>query len=457
MMKMIMPLIFLAFVNMSMVSNKNKWDSITFLVISLFVLLSSLSLTEGIKIISSWVTMDVMSISLIYLSFYLILMMYLSSINIFNTNNFTNLYTFMMILLLISLLLSFLASNYILFYMAFELSLIPTLFIIMGWGYQPERLQAGIYFMMYTLFASLPLLLMLLFLNSSFFSMWMWSSLVNIFMFKISGGFMMLAFIMLIMAFLVKLPMYLTHLWLPKAHLEAPVTGSMILAGVLLKLGGYGLIRVLSKIYFSLNLISGVFLSLSLVGMTLIGLVCCRLNDLKALVAYSSVAHMGLVICGLLTGMTWGMNGGLMMMISHGLGSSGLFCFVNMIYERIHSRSLFLNKGVIAIMPIFTLMMFLLCCSNISAPPSINLLSEIFLIISVYSYDKFCMILFPLGSFLGAVFTFYMFSFSQHGKFYLVVHSFLTSFFSEVHVLFLHILPINFLILKNDLFFMLFN
>jgi NADH-ubiquinone oxidoreductase chain 4 len=113
-----------------------------------------------------------------------------------------------------------------------------------------------------------------------------------------------LAFIILIIAFLVKLPIYLTHLWLPKAHLEAPVTGSIILAGVLLKLGGYGLIRVLSKIYFSLNLIRGVFLSLSLVGITLIGLVCCRLNDLKALVAYSSVAHIGLVICGLLTGMT---------------------------------------------------------------------------------------------------------------------------------------------------------
>ena len=111
-----------------------------------------------------------------------------------------------------------------------------------------------------------------------------------------------MVFIMIIsmLAFLVKLPIYFTHLWLPKAHVEAPVAGSIILAGVLLKLGGYGLIRVFIITSGFINLLSSYFTGLSLVGMVFIGLICCRLNDFKALVAYSSVAHIGVVICGVI-------------------------------------------------------------------------------------------------------------------------------------------------------------
>jgi len=179
-------------------------------------------------------------------------------------------------------------------------------------------------------------------------------------------------------AFLVKLPIFLTHLWLPKAHVEAPVAGSIILAGVLLKLGGYGLFRLLVVCELGLFLTRRVLIGLSLFGMLYVGFICCRLNDFKALVAYSSVAHMALVISGIYSYYVWGYNGSLMIIISHGISSSGLFCIVNMYYERLGRRSFFLNKGLILVLPIFSMIIFMLCAANISAPPTINLLSEIF-------------------------------------------------------------------------------
>jgi len=112
-----------------------------------------------------------------------------------------------------------------------------------------------------------------------------------------------------------------------------------------------------------------VFIGLRLVGIILVGLVCCRLNDLKALVAYSSVSHIGLVICGILSIGLWGTNGGLMIIISHGIGSSGLFCFVNMLYERIGRRSLFINRGIISILPLFTLFFFYAKWRQYLCPP----------------------------------------------------------------------------------------
>jgi len=141
--------------------------------------------------------------------------------------------------------------------------------------------------------------------------------------------------------------------------------------------------------------------------------------------------------------------------VAHGISSSGLFCFVSMLYEKIHSRSMYINKGLIGLLPLFSLFLFILCASNISAPPSINLLSEILLVVRISSVDGLILTLFAMGSFLGAVFTFYLFSYVHHGKFYLSLTRGVSCRGVEFHVLILHLLPIFFLFLKQDLFFLI--
>lgn len=194
-------------------------------------------------------------------------------------------------------MVTFLVNDLIIFYFFFEASLIPTLIIIIGWGYQPERIQAGVYFMFYTLTASLPLLLVGVYYFNFLGGVVLGD--INVFLnLKVSSCIGVILFLMTRIAFLVKLPMYFTHLWLPKAHVEAPVAGSIILAGVLLKLGGYGIIRVSFLLKFIAGFIVRILVGLSLFRMVYVGLICCRLNDFKALVAYSSVAHMSMVIRG---------------------------------------------------------------------------------------------------------------------------------------------------------------
>nr|UJG45509.1 NADH dehydrogenase subunit 4 [Nemopoda nitidula] len=441
MMKFIFFLVFL----IPMCFKKNMfWMVQNMLFVLTFLFMISVDFSNYFVNISYLLGNDVISFGLILLSLWICSLMLLASESVNKYNNYSKFFVLNILLLLLFLMLTFMSMNLFMFYLFFESSLIPTLILILGWGYQPERLQAGSYLLFYTLFVSLPMLVGIFYLFRESNSLNFY--LISNYMFNSE-----LLYLSLVLAFLVKMPMFLVHLWLPKAHVEAPVSGSMILAGIMLKLGGYGLLRVMSFLQLVALKINFIFISVSLVGGVLISLVCLRQTDLKALIAYSSVAHMGIVLAGLMTMTYWGMSGSYVLMIAHGLCSSGLFCLANITYERLGSRSLLINKGLLNFMPSLTLWWFLLSAGNMAAPPTLNLLGEISLLNSIISWSWVSMIMIALLSFFSAAYTLYLYAYSQHGKSYAGVYSFSGGKIREFLLLFLHWFPLNLLILKSDL------
>lgn len=421
---------------------KSFWGAQNFIFLLFFICIIFTNLISFTSEISYFLGIDIISYGLVLLSFWISGLIIISREKIYKYKNKLNWFTFIVGFLLIMLILTFRSINLFIFYLFFERSLIPTFFLILGWGYQPERLQAGFYLLFYTLFASLPLLLGILFCQDDMGSIYYY--LINL-DYKIN-----LIYFCLILAFLVKMPIFFVHLWLPKAHVEAPVSGSIILAGVLLKLGGYGLLRVYILIQ-SLGLKYNIlFYIISLVGGVLISLVCLMQVDIKALIAYSSVAHMGIVIRGLLTLSVWGFIGSYVLIIGHGLCSSGLFCLSNIVYERTGRRSLFINKGLINFMPRMALWWFLLASRNMAAPPSLNLVGEIFLLNSIISWAWLRIWAIAFLSFFSAAYSLYLFAIRQHGNLFSLSLTFNSASVRENIVLMLHWVPLNLLILKGD-------
>nr|AZL93200.1 NADH dehydrogenase subunit 4 [Dryinus sp. ZJUH_2016011] len=383
---------------------------------------------------------DYLSWSLIFLLIWIFILMFISlkMVWLFNIDLF-----FWLLLLFIFIMLTFLMMNIFMFYFFFEVSLIPILIMIMGWGSMEDRISASFYMLLYTLFSSLPLLIILFYLYNKNYSLFYLLLLKNnkyyfdIFFYCFFFG-----------GFFVKMPMYLIHLWLPKAHVEAPLIGSMILAGVLLKLGSYGLYRFMILIKMLSLCYNYIFMSVSLVGMLNVSLICLRQIDLKMLVAYSSVVHMGLLMSGMFSLTYMGFEGSLFMMIAHGLCSSGLFCLVNIIYERSMSRSLLINKGMMNIMPLMSMWWFLLCSSNFSAPISLNLVGEIFLLSSLILYNKIIIFYLVFACFFSASYSLYLFSVTQHGKFIYNLNYMSGGNLAEFMLLIFHWFPLNLLTLN---------
>nr|YP_009917957.1 NADH dehydrogenase subunit 4 [Pseudoboletia maculata]QLM02005.1 NADH dehydrogenase subunit 4 [Pseudoboletia maculata] len=347
-----------------------------------------------------------------------------------------------------ALIVTFSSLELLLFYIAFETTLVPTLILITRWGAQMERFQAGLYFMFYTLFGSLPLLISLIavFFSSSSLSIpnveLLWINTNSINSLTLWWG-------LSIVAFLIKMPIYGFHLWLPKAHVEAPVAGSMILAAILLKLGGYGLTRLIALFStISLNYLSLVMVVFCSWGALITSLICVRQTDLKALIAYSSVGHMSVVAAAIFSGTNWGLNGALMLMIAHGLVSSALFSLANTVYERSGTRTLAIARGLKMLLPLSTLWWLLMCAANLGLPPSPNLIGEILILSSLISWSVWLFPILGFATVFGAIYSLMIFQMSNQGTPLSSIANIPPSMSREHLLAVLHILPLILIIIN---------
>jgi len=300
----------------------------------------------------------------------------------------------------------FAALDAMLFYVFFEATLIPMYLVIGVWG-GPNRVYAAVKFFLYTLLGSLLMLVAFLYLydrSGGSFSILDWHKL------PLAMTPQILLFAAFFLAFAVKVPMWPVHTWLPDAHVEAPTGGSAVLAAILLKLGAYGFIRFsLPVLPDASHALSGFMITLSLIAVVYIGLVAIAQTDMKKLIAYSSIAHMGFVTLGFFIFNAYGVEGALVQMISHGFVSAAMFLCVGVMYDRMHSRQIADYGGVVNTMPTFASLMMLFAMANCGLPATSGFVGEFMVIMGALKFNFWIGFLAATTLIFGAAYTLWMY------------------------------------------------
>ncbi len=300
----------------------------------------------------------------------------------------------------------FVALDAMLFYVFWEAMLIPMFIIIGVWG-GPNRVYAAVKFFLYTLLGSLLMLVALLYLyyqsGGSF-------EILDYYQTPIPMTAQILLFIAFFAAFSVKVPMVPVHTWLPDAHVEAPTGGSVVLAAIMLKVGAYGFIRFsLPIVPDASHKLAGVMIALSLIAVVYIGLVALTQSDMKKLVAYSSISHMGFVTLGFFIFNAYGMEGALLQMISHGFISGAMFLCIGVMYDRLHSRQISDYGGVVNTMPVFAALFMLFAMANSGLPGTSGFVGEFLVILGAVKANFWYAFLAASTLIFGAAYTLWMY------------------------------------------------